>query len=48
VSGGPGEPWTERARLAELRIAAIERQAEARLALDLASQAVPYVSQPPL
>lgn len=38
-----GEPWAEaeRARLAELRLAAIERQAQARLALGLASQAVP-------
>jgi DNA-binding SARP family transcriptional activator len=37
------EPWAEaeRARLAELRLAAIEQQAEARLALGLASQAVP-------
>jgi DNA-binding SARP family transcriptional activator len=38
-----GEPWAEAecARLAELRLAATERQAEARLALGLASQAVP-------
>jgi DNA-binding SARP family transcriptional activator len=38
-----GDPWAEaeRARLAELRLAAIEQQAEARLALGLASQAVP-------
>jgi len=38
-----GEPWAEgeRARLAELRLTAIERQAEARLELGLASQAVP-------
>ena len=37
------EPWAraERARLAELRMGAIERQAQARLALGLASQAVP-------
>lgn len=37
------EPWarTERARLAELRLRAIERQAEARLALGLAADAVP-------
>ena len=37
------EPWAgaERARLAELRLALIERQAEARLALGLAAQAVP-------
>jgi DNA-binding SARP family transcriptional activator len=38
-----GDAWAEaeRARLAELRLAAIEQQAEARLALGLASQAVP-------
>jgi DNA-binding SARP family transcriptional activator len=38
-----GDPWAEaeRARLAELRMAAIERQAEAGLALGLAPQAVP-------
>jgi len=37
------EPWAgaERARLAELRLALIERQAAARLALGLAAQAVP-------
>jgi DNA-binding SARP family transcriptional activator len=37
------EPWTaaERARLAELRLALIERRAAARLALGLAAQAVP-------
>jgi DNA-binding SARP family transcriptional activator len=37
------EPWAgaERARLTELRLALIERQAEARLALGLAAQAVP-------
>ncbi|MDX3230253.1 BTAD domain-containing putative transcriptional regulator [Streptomyces sp. ME19-01-6] len=35
------EPWTraERSRLAELRLHAVERQAEARLALDLAAEA---------
>jgi hypothetical protein len=37
------EPWaiSERTRLAELRLSLIERQAEARLALGLAAQAVP-------
>jgi DNA-binding SARP family transcriptional activator len=37
------EPWAEgeRARLTELRLAVIERRAEARLALGLAAQAVP-------
>jgi DNA-binding SARP family transcriptional activator len=37
------EPWAgaERARLTELRLALTERQAEARLALGLAAQAVP-------
>ncbi|WP_067793538.1 AfsR/SARP family transcriptional regulator [Actinomadura formosensis] len=38
-----GEPWAraERARLAELRLRAVERRAEARLALGLAADAVP-------
>jgi DNA-binding SARP family transcriptional activator len=38
-----GEPWAEaeRARLTELRLTLTERQAEARLALGLAAQAVP-------
>jgi DNA-binding SARP family transcriptional activator len=37
------EPWAraERSRLAELRLHAVERQAEARLALGLAAEAVP-------
>ncbi|MCW2948823.1 MAG: transcriptional regulator, family, partial [Actinoallomurus sp.] len=37
------EPWAhaERSRLAELRLQAVERQAEARLALGLAAEAVP-------
>jgi DNA-binding SARP family transcriptional activator len=37
------EPWAaaERARLTELRLGLVERQAEARLALGLAAQAVP-------
>jgi DNA-binding SARP family transcriptional activator len=37
------EPWarTERSRLTELRLRAVERQAEARLALGLAAEAVP-------
>ncbi|WP_067169837.1 BTAD domain-containing putative transcriptional regulator [Microtetraspora niveoalba] len=37
------EPWAdaERARLAELRLHAVERRAEARLALGLAAEAVP-------
>jgi DNA-binding SARP family transcriptional activator len=38
-----GEPWVgaERARLTELRLSLTERQAEARLSLGLAAQAVP-------
>ncbi|MDJ1130971.1 AfsR/SARP family transcriptional regulator [Streptomyces iconiensis] len=38
-----GEPWarTERSRLAELRLRAVERHSEARLALGLAAEAVP-------
>lgn len=38
-----GEPWTRagRSRLAELRLHAVERRAEARLALGLAAEAVP-------
>jgi DNA-binding SARP family transcriptional activator len=37
------DPWAsaERARLTELRLGLVERQAEARLALDLAAQALP-------
>jgi DNA-binding SARP family transcriptional activator len=47
------QPWTgtERSRLAELRLGALERRAEARLALGLAAEAIPdldaHVSEHP-
>lgn len=43
------EPWAraERSRLTELRLHAVERRAEARIALGPAAEAVPDLASPP-